>query len=85
MPQPAQCPGGIITAQRFAGGPNPEGEGWVPNITQKGIGEWSEKEIADFLETGEMPEGDSASGAMRPVIRIWRSSRRRIAPRWRPI
>ena len=30
--------GGIIAAQRFAGGPNPEGEGWVPNITQKGLG-----------------------------------------------
>ncbi len=29
--------GGIISAQRFAGGPNPEGEGWVPNITQKGL------------------------------------------------
>src|SRR6478609_7164871 len=25
--------GGIVAAQRFAGGPNPEGEGWVPNIT----------------------------------------------------
>lgn len=61
--------GGLVTAQRFAGGPNPEGEGWVPNITQKGIGEWSEKDIADFLETGDMPEGDSASGAMRPVIK----------------
>src|SRR4029453_15722889 len=57
--------GGIITAQRFAGGPNPEGEGWVPNITQKGIGTWSEKEIADFLETGEMPEGKTASVARR--------------------
>jgi mono/diheme cytochrome c family protein len=61
--------GGIIAAQRFAGGPNPEGEGWVPNITQKGIGEWSEKDIAYFLETGEMPEGDSAGGLMARVIR----------------
>lgn len=61
--------GGIIASQRFAGSPNPDGEGWVPNITQKGLGEWSEKEIADFLETGEMPEGDTASGLMRPVIR----------------
>jgi mono/diheme cytochrome c family protein len=61
--------GGLIAAQRFAGGPNPDGEGWVPNITQKGIGAWSEKEIADFLETGEMPEGDSASGSMRRVIK----------------
>ncbi|MCP3477158.1 cytochrome c [Bradyrhizobium sp. CCGUVB1N3] len=61
--------GGLITSQRFAGGPSPDGEGWVPNITQKGIGDWSEKDIADFLETGDMPEGDSASGAMRPVIK----------------
>jgi mono/diheme cytochrome c family protein len=66
---PRNLLGGIIAAQRFAGGPNPAGEGWVPNITQKGIGDWSEKEIADFLETGDMPEGDSASGAMRPVIK----------------
>lgn len=66
---PRNLLGGIIAAQRFAGGPDPSGEGWVPNITQKGIGDWSEKEIADFLETGEMPEGDSASGAMRPVIK----------------
>jgi mono/diheme cytochrome c family protein len=66
---PRNILGGLVTAQRFAGGPNPDGEGWVPNITQKGIGEWSEQEIADFLETGEMPDGDTASGAMRPVIK----------------
>jgi len=61
--------GGIIAAQRFAGGPNPEGEGWVPNITQKGIGEWSETDIAYFLETGQLPDGDSAGGSMVRVIR----------------
>jgi mono/diheme cytochrome c family protein len=61
--------GGIITRQRFAGGPNPEGEGWVPNITQKGIGDWSEKDISYFLETGQMPDGDNAGGAMARVIR----------------
>jgi len=61
--------GGIIVAQRFAGGPNPEGEGWVPNITQKGLAEWSEKDIAYFLETGEMPDGDTAGGSMARVIR----------------
>lgn len=66
---PRNLLGGVINSQRFAGGPNPEGEGWMPNITQKGIGDWSEKDIADFLETGDMPEGDSASGAMRPVIK----------------
>jgi mono/diheme cytochrome c family protein len=61
--------GGIIAGQRFAGAPNPEGEGWVPNITQKGIGDWSQKDIAWFLETGEMPEGDSAGGSMVRVIK----------------
>ncbi len=61
--------GGIIAAQRFAGGPNPEGEGWVPNITQKGLGDWSKTDIAYFLETGQMPDGDSAGGSMVRVIR----------------
>jgi mono/diheme cytochrome c family protein len=61
--------GGIIAAQRFAGGPNPEGEGWVPNITQKGIDDWSVKDISYFLETGMTPDGDSAGGAMVRVIK----------------
>ena len=61
--------GGIVAAQRFAGGPNPEGEGWVPNITQKRLGEWSAKDIAYFLETGQTPDGDSAGGSMVRVIR----------------
>jgi mono/diheme cytochrome c family protein len=61
--------GGIMPAQRFAGGPNPEGEGWVPNITQKRIGDWSETDIAYFLETGQMPDGDTAGGSMVRVIR----------------
>jgi mono/diheme cytochrome c family protein len=61
--------GGIVSAQRFAGGPNPEGEGWVPNITQKGLAEWSAKDIAYFLETGQTPDGDSAGGSMVRVIK----------------
>ncbi len=61
--------GGIISAQRFAGGPNPEGEGWVPNITQKGLSDWSAKDIAYFLESGQTPDGDSAGGSMVRVIR----------------
>jgi len=62
--------GGIVEAQRFAGGPNPEGEGWVPNITQKGgLAEWSAKDIAYFLETGRTPEGDTAGGPMARVIK----------------
>jgi mono/diheme cytochrome c family protein len=61
--------GGIIADKRFAGGPNPEGEGWVPNITQKRLEEWSAKDIEYFLETGQLPDGDSAGGAMARVIK----------------
>ncbi|KWV59518.1 alkylated DNA repair protein [Bradyrhizobium macuxiense] len=61
--------GGIVSAQRFAGGPNPEGKGWVPNITQKGLSDWSAKDIAYFLSTGQTPDGDSAGGSMVRVIR----------------
>ena len=66
---PRNLLGGIVEAQRFAGGPNPDGEGFVPNITQKQIADWSAKDIGYFLETGEMPDGDTAGGAMARVIR----------------
>jgi mono/diheme cytochrome c family protein len=61
--------GGIIAAQRFAGGPNSEGEGWVPNITQKGLSDWSLKDFNFFLQTGQTPDDDNASGSMARVIK----------------
>ncbi len=62
--------GGIIERQRFAGGPDPEGsDGWIPNITQAGIGDYSEQDIGGVLETGDLPNGDSVGGAMRAVVR----------------
>ena len=61
--------GGIVTRQRLAGGPNPDGEGWVPNITQAGLRDWSEDDIAQFLEFGDKPDGRPILGSMVPVIR----------------
>jgi mono/diheme cytochrome c family protein len=61
--------GGVIAAQRFAGGPNPEGQGWIPNITQKALADYSEKDIVWLLETGDTPEGDSVGGQMTAVVR----------------
>jgi mono/diheme cytochrome c family protein len=66
---PRNVLGGIMSAQRFAGGPNPEGKGWVPNITQKRLSDWSAKDVAYFLETGQTPDGDSAGGLMVRVIK----------------
>jgi mono/diheme cytochrome c family protein len=66
---PRNLLGGIVSGQRFAGGPNPEGEGWVPNITQARMKDWSESDFAYLLESGNTPEGDSVGGSMTPVIR----------------
>jgi mono/diheme cytochrome c family protein len=46
-----------------------EGKGHVPNITsgEGGIGDWSEKDIAYYLESGFTPEFDSVGGAMVDV------------------
>ena len=66
---PRHALGGIVSAQRFAGGPDPEGKGFVPNITQKGLADYSDKDIAYLLETGNTPEGDSVGGTMAAVVR----------------
>jgi mono/diheme cytochrome c family protein len=66
---PRNSLGGIVSGERFAGGPNPEGEGWVPNITQKGLASWSVKDIAYLLETGTTTDFDSVGGGMAAVVR----------------
>jgi mono/diheme cytochrome c family protein len=67
---PRNSLGGIVASRRFAGGPDPEGsDGQVPNITQAGIGDYSEQDIARVLETGDLPNGDSVGGGMTAVVR----------------
>jgi len=61
--------GAIVASERFAGGPDPESDGRIPNITQAGIGDYSEQDIVRVLETGELPDGDSVAGSMRAVVR----------------
>jgi mono/diheme cytochrome c family protein len=67
---PRNLLGAIVTSERFAGGPDPEGSGGtIPNITQAGIGDYSEEDIERILETGDMPNGDSVGGEMRAIVR----------------
>jgi mono/diheme cytochrome c family protein len=61
--------GAIVAGQRFAGGPNLEGEGFIPNITPARIGNYSEKDIEEVLDTGDIPDGDRVGGAMVEVVR----------------
>lgn len=66
---PRGLTGGIDPAQRFAGGPDPSGKGFVPNITPHadGLAKWSVRDIAYLLETGQTPDGDSVGGTMADV------------------
>jgi len=61
--------GGIVKSERFAGGPMPDGKGWAPNITQKGLAKWSEKDIAYLLESGFTLDGDSVGSGMADVVK----------------
>ena len=63
--------GAIDAAYRYAGGADMEGAGWVPNITQHkdGIADWSAKDIAWMLKSGDTPDGDVVGGSMKSVIK----------------
>lgn len=60
--------GGVIEETRFAGGRNPEGVGFAPNITPARLGGWTQEELARFLETGRSPSGREVGGTMKDVI-----------------
>lgn len=66
---PRNALGGFLSDQWLAGGPNPEGEGTIPNITpgSKSMGSWSEGDIVTYLETGFTPDYDSVGGSMVEV------------------
>jgi mono/diheme cytochrome c family protein len=66
---PRNSLGAVITSLRFAGGPSPDGQGGVPNITQFKLRDWSVSEIADTLTTGMTPDADSVGGSMVEVVR----------------
>ena len=53
----------------MAGAPYPGGEGRVPNITpgDDGIGDWSERDISYYLESGFTPDFDTVGGSMVEV------------------
>ena len=68
---PRDAFGGLDTARWLAGGPSPEGDGRIPNITPHadGIASWSESDIVYALESGFTPEFDSFGGHMARVVR----------------
>ncbi|PSJ54340.1 c-type cytochrome [Mesorhizobium ephedrae] len=61
--------GGLLKEQWLAGAVAAEGEGVVPNVTggEGGIADWSQSDIAYFLESGFTPDFDSVGGTMVDV------------------
>ncbi|RUM24187.1 alkylated DNA repair protein [Rhizobium vallis] len=60
--------GAIKSDQRFAGGPDQQGTGYVPNITPAGIGSWSEADIVKMLATGNTPAHGRVGSSMADVV-----------------
>jgi mono/diheme cytochrome c family protein len=65
--------GGIKPKTRFAGGRDPEGTGFVPNITPTGIGTWSAADITALLEYGRTPDLRTVGSSMASVVENTRS------------
>ncbi len=68
---PRNLAGAPLEERRLAGtAEGPDGKA-VPNITphaEDGIGGWDETDVSFFLESGFLPDGDVAGGAMTAVI-----------------
>jgi mono/diheme cytochrome c family protein len=60
--------GAIRDQTRFAGGPDPEGVGYVPNITPAGLDHWSPDDVARSLSNGHTPVGHVLGSTMADIV-----------------
>jgi mono/diheme cytochrome c family protein len=60
--------GAIRSDTLFAGGVDPQGTGFVPNITQEALREWTENDIATMLKTGDTPNHGRVGSSMADVV-----------------
>ena len=60
--------GAIKEKTRFAGGRDPEGTGFIPNITPVGIGAWTKADIAAALTDGRTPDLRKLGSSMADVV-----------------
>ena len=60
--------GAIKPDTRFAGGTDPEGTGYIPNITPSRIGDWKERDIAEMFKTGNTPNHGRVGSSMAAVV-----------------
>lgn len=67
---PRNVLGAVEADRRYAGGPDPEGRGKIPNITpgKGGIGDWKKSDMVELLTTGFTPTFDSVGSTMADVV-----------------
>lgn len=65
---PRNALGGLEINRWMAGAPDPSGQGRIPGISPAQL-DWTEEDIAYYLETGFTPDFDSVGGLMTPVVR----------------
>jgi mono/diheme cytochrome c family protein len=75
--------GAVKRSTRFAGGRDPTGTGFAPNITPTGIGSWTEDDVARMLADGRTPDlrvvGSSMAEVVTNTSELPESDRRAIA------
>lgn len=64
---PRNALGGLQMSKWLAGGPNPSGQGTIPNITPGAL-DWSDEDIKNYLTTGFTPDFDTVGGEMVEVV-----------------
>ncbi len=66
---PRNWMGGLDNSRWLGGGPSPDGEGKVPNITshENGLSDWPQDDIDYYLESGFTPDFDTVGGSMVEV------------------
>jgi mono/diheme cytochrome c family protein len=60
--------GGPRRDRSLAGGKGPEGKE-IPNLTPANLKKWTDKELQEFMTSGQTPDGDAANQIMEEVIR----------------
>jgi mono/diheme cytochrome c family protein len=60
--------GAIKPDTRFAGGTDPEGVGYIPNITPTRMADWSDRQVAEMLKSGNTPNHGRAGSSMTDVV-----------------
>jgi mono/diheme cytochrome c family protein len=60
--------GAVRPSTRYAGGEDPSGVGFVPDITPLGLHDWTERQWLDFLETGTTPDLRIVGSSMAEVL-----------------